>query len=247
MDITAKSARLKPAPSPDLATARFNQYGELIVQLGYQGTQQLAEEGSYFFATSAGLVVGAPTPGVGVATTATPTTFSETSPFLLIKNNNPVPGSGPGVRVVLDYIRIMCTAPGTGGTSVRYVSTTDIANPSRYTSGGSAPLSTNVNQDDSTVSNAQFHVGAIVATTRTSQARPLVGNMLLKNTIPAVGDSWLIEFAMGDSQNIIPASVGTANHPAVIIGPQQWYAGHLIIAGQSAASSFEIEVGYAER
>lgn len=249
MDVQVRIARTKPGVQLDGMGQgpRANQFGEFLVEMGYQGTQQLADEGSYYYASSAGLVAGAPTPGVGLATIAAPVAFAETSPFLLIKNNNNAPASGPGVRIVLDYIRIMCTAPGTGATSVRWVSTTDGVNVNRYTSGASQLIATNVNQDDATASNAIIRVGAIVATARASQARPLVGNMLLKNTIPAIGDSWLLEFATGDAQNTIPGAIGTAIHPAVILGPQQWYAGHLILPAQSAAASFEIEVGYAER
>lgn len=225
---------------------RVNQYRDQYVMPVFNGSQVSADEGSYFVAGSAA-IQGAGTitiqPGTGLATIATPTAFADTSPFVLVKNNN----QAGGARIILDYIKLKTTAAGTAGTSIRWLSALDSANPLRYTSGGSQLVPTNVNQDDATASGALILAGPLVAIARNAGARAPFGNILCKNAIGAAGDSFLIRFASPDGQNTLPAAVGMEVHPPVVIGPQQIYTGHLVIPSQSAASSYEIEIGYIER
>lgn len=228
--------------------ARVNHLREQITAPIFPGFEQAADEGSYFAAGSAaiqGAGVITIQPGTGLATIAAPTAFADTSPFLLIKNNNAV--RTPATRIQLVYIRLLTTVAGTAAASIRWLSALDTATTNRYTSGGSQLVPANVNIDDATISNAQIYAGALVATARGSVARAPFGNLLLKNAIGAAGDHWLIRFASPDGGNSVPAAVGMATHPPVVIGPQQWYSGHLILPSQSAASSYEIEVGYVER
>lgn len=229
---------------------RVNQFRDQMVIPLFPGMQPMADEGSYFVAGSAAIQGASTTtvqPGTGLATIAAPTTFVDTAPFILLKNNNAVPSSGVGTRIILDYIKLKTTAAGTAGTSIRWLSALDAANPLRYTSGGTILVPSNVNQDDGNVSGATIYAGPIVATARNGGARAPFGNILLKNAIGAAGDSWLIRFASPDGQNTLPGTVGMETHPPVVIGPQQIYTGHLVIPAQSAASSYEIEVGYIER
>jgi hypothetical protein len=230
---------------------RVSEYGETVNEPLWNKSHKLAKEGSYFVVTN-------PTPGTGLATIATLTSLVDTSPFAIIQNNNPgSPMNQPFID--LDYIKLTCTAPGTAGTALLWAIKTDIVN--RYTSGGSqltggvnvglGALSPNTTGRNT--SNANITAGALVAATPTSNSVRLFGHGYFRSVIPVVGDSYLINFGSGDMQvggqpkNGSAPSDFVAPHAPVTIGPGHAAYLHIWLPSQSAASSFEIEIGYAER
>lgn len=199
----------------------------------------LAKDGQYFVTTS-------PTPGTGLATIAAQASFADTAPFILINNNDPTK------YLYLDYIRLTCTAAGTAGTNISWAVKTDGVNATRYTSGGSTLTPKNPNTGSGQASSAIVYAGAIVAAAVSSSAR-LLGHGLFRTVIPVVGDSYTIkfdgDFGGGTGGQVLsgtaPAQV-IAGHAPVLIAPTHWVAFHIWLASQSAASSYEVEIGHLE-
>lgn len=200
----------------------------------------VADEGSYFTILN-------PTPGTGVAGHAAPTTMDNTKPFLIFQNSAEVGGR----RVYLDYIKLVVTAAGTGGT-LNYA-THLIDSGAGYTSGGSALTPVSVNGDLNPNSVVRSAVaGAAVATANASTQR-VVAHQTARTVIPVVGDVLLFQFGQAMSSVAGAPLEGTLQLeriiqcPPVIVAPQQWYKLVLWRASQSAAASYELEVGYWER
>lgn len=235
-------SRVKPAPRlPDGTAnprARKDAYGaSAIVSYTHKPEQMLADEGSYFVATN-------PTPGTGIASLAAPTTYDDTKPFITVQYT-----TTSGRRLFLDFLKLQCTAAGTGGTALNAVIVVDNA-ASRWTSGGSAITPVNPNMDDSTKSEAVINVGALVAAAAANKR--IVWVDTLRPVIPVVGDTYLIEFGGNPAMNSL-AVAGTAianvakKAPPVILGNGQNAAINLWLPSQSAASSYEFVLGFHER
>lgn len=191
---------------------------------------ELAEEGSYFTAKN-------PAAGTGLATIAALTTLADVSPFALVK-------SGATKPVRLDFMRLVCTAAGTGGTELRFAVRTDAtkADPT----GGTALARVNVNQGSTAAADATMFAGALAAVAASGTMREPMA-VLLKSAIPAVGDTFLIKFGCADMG--VGSSAGTVyiGAPPIIIGASQLAAFHIWLPGQALASSFEITLGFWER
>lgn len=222
---------------------RVSGYGEQFVQPLHGKLQALADEGSYFLDRN-------PTPGTGLATIAAPTALDDTKPFILLMNQAAATLS-PSRRIYLDYLKLIVTAAGTAGASINVSVKIDAAGVDRYTSGGSAITPVNPNMDSSATTNARVHAGALV-TTAANGAR-LVGHQLIRKVIPVVGDTYYLNFGAPTGPVGGSASDGTAAAqltfpmPPVIIGPGQQALIHLWLPSQSAASSYEVELGFWER
>src|SRR5258706_862465 len=108
----AIAARLLPIGNKQLdgqdQALRTTAYGDLVVQSLFQKAMALADEESTFATTG--------TIGTGIATITAPTTLVDTSPFAVLVNT--APAGGP--KCFLDLIKLICTAAGTGGTSLKY-------------------------------------------------------------------------------------------------------------------------------
>ena len=236
-------SRVLPQAQSDTTDARVRagRYGELVTQGLWNTQHALADEGAYFVSTN-------PAPGTGLATIAAPTTLADTSPFILVKNNH----KAGGKRLYLDFLKLICTAAGTGGASIHAAVKIDDVNPTRYTSGGSQITPVNVNMDDAGQSGALVYAGALVAAAASAAVR-LVDHALLRPVIPVVGDTYYLNF--GGAENMVGslAPAGTAiaqqsfNFPPVVIGPGQWAAIHVWLPSQSAASSYEFALAHVER
>lgn len=240
---TARVRRVRPPKLPDATVAenRATDYGEQIVSVLTPKHYALADEGSYFVTTN-------PTVGTGLPTIAAPTTFVATSPFLLVYNAAP---AASGKRIYLDYLRLICTAPGTGGTALHLAVTVDVARTDKWTSGGSLLVPVNPNMDSDLAAIARVYAGALLAAAA-PQAR-LLGHAPLRTAIPVINDVYCVNFGgheyTGDSVLVSGAAIAQRYipHPPVIIGPQQWAAVNLWLPAQSVASSFEVELGHWER
>jgi len=217
---------------------RSGRYGDQFVAPIGAGRTNVCDEGSYFVVTN-------PTPGTGLATIATLTALADTSPFFMLINN----ASAGGKRVYMDYIKLLVTDAGTAGASLHYNVKIDNG-VGRYTS-GSALTSTpqNCNMDSSVATGCLAYGGPLVAAAATAAAR-LLGGGLFKVSIPVVGDNYILTFgcpASGVGQGVATIANAVLNHAPVVIGPQQSFFFHIWLPSQSAASSYEIEVGWWER
>lgn len=199
-----------------------------------------ADEGGYF-------VLRNVTPGTGVAGHAAPTTHDTAKPFIFLKNG----AEAGGLRVYLDYIKLIVTAAGTAGT-LNYATHT-IDNGRTYSSGGGDLTSVNVNQQSTQSSVLKTaKVGAVVPGESNSAAARIVAHQRARTVIPVVGDELLFVFG-GEPKGSGMILAATAqlqrviHCPPIVFGPSDSY--HLVLwrASQSAAASYEVEIGAWER
>jgi hypothetical protein len=192
--------------------------------------------GNYFRA-------GSPTPGTGIAM-GIQTSFSDTANVLALLYN------GGAKRVVMDFLKLICTAAGSTTTSAHVA--VKIDNKNRYTSGGSAltPAQPDGGGQPASITNCRF--GIIVATA--VQADRLVGRDALKVAAApcwAVNDQVMMSFGtMGQQAGGIAAT--TAAKIPVALGPAIIRPGwsllvHLWnVANATTAPSWETEMGWWE-
>ncbi len=239
--VVARSTATKQQEQTE-APLRVSRYGEMVTRIvGKEGKYALADSGEYWSATN-------PTPGTGIAGIAATGAFADAESLLYIKNGASV---GDGTRIYLDFLQLIVTAAGTNGTDHRYVSKIDTG-ADRYTSGGSSITPVNPNMDSSTTSSATIKFGALVTTAASTSAR-LVQNGLIRNVITVAGDVYTFDF--GGTMTAAPAHAiaGTAianiviPHVPVVIGPQQYFVMSLHSSSQTAATSYEFNLGYWER
>lgn len=207
-------------------------------------------EGSYFTALNA-------TPGTGLAGHAAPTAAplvgtNDTKPYLVFRNGNSVASK---VRCELDYIRLTMTAIGTAGSAINWVSHVDAGQTSRYSLGTVNRLVANSpNIDLTPTSNAQIDVGPYVATAG-SASTPCrkIDQGVVRPVIGVVADVY--EWCFGPSSPAVGSIITTGTtqcavnlrHCPVVLGPLQSLLFYLWSPSQSAASSYEVSVGWIER
>jgi hypothetical protein len=222
------------------AGVRVGRYGEGYALSLFPDYGVLADEGSYFTVNNA---------QTGLATAASPQTFSATNPFLLVYNRDAQPN---GKRIYLDYATIIASAAGGGGgTSIQCAVTIDAGN--RYSSGGTELTSSivNPNLDATGGSVARVFAGNVTAAAASTSARTVVGNRYLKGAIAAAADSYVLKFGAVDQQ-MLTSSNGTLytsiqGVPKIVVGPNESALIHLWIPAQTAASTFLPELGWVER
>jgi hypothetical protein len=233
-------SRALPSPVQEginqLVNARAGRYGETYASLIVPTKHVLADQGSYFTTNNN---------QTGIATSATPTSFSSTNPFLTIYNtaqaNNPL-----SPRIYLDYATLLATAAGTAGASVQVAIALDAGN--RYTSGGTAltPIKTNSAGPGSV---AQIYAGNITAGAASGYVRYPVGNRYMKGAIPVAGDQYTLAFGSVDAPATFAISTilfSTQPVPPVVINPGETALIHIWLPSQSGASSYAPELGWWE-
>ena len=210
---------------------RRTRYGEQIVASVYGNRDYIqAAEGSYFVFQTA-------TPGTAYNMAgATQTAWVATTPTLSIYNG----ASAGGKSLYLDFIQILFATAGTAGTRIEGALISDTVD--RYSSGGTALVGYNVNSGSSIASGATVKAGAITASAATSPA--YVGRFTLSTAIPAVGESYRIEFGT-------PGSAGHTSKIArvapIVVPPTDSLLLYLWSPSQSATPTVEVSVGLWER
>jgi len=206
------------------------------------------EGGEYYVAMN-------PTLLTGLANQAAPVAFDATKGFLTCRNGDQTGGKS----IVPDFLKLICTAPGTAGTFPRViVSLDDDAGNTKWTSGGTllagtgsptpGALSPNGRQGASGI--ATVHAGALVTVAGPAERR--VANAIFRTTIPVIGDEYTLLFGTDAPEPSSPTLNGTnpisvvKHAPAVEIAPKQVMTVYLILPSQSAASSWEPQLGYWE-
>lgn len=217
---------------------RVSRRGELYTQ--GVNRHAFADAGEYFVLTNA-------TPGTGIAGHAAPGgTVDDTKPLLYLRNDSAV---GDGKRIYLDYLRLQVTAAGANGTDVRFAVKADTGSARRSSAGTAiTPVNPNMASTTSGASDMTCYFGPVVAAAATTSAR-LITQRLHRNVIAVVGDTYFFDFGL---ERLAPASLavaGTAitnivhNCPPVVLGPQDQFLLHHMATSQTAASSFEFELG----
>lgn len=239
---TGKIARALPTRlvdgTIDTESERRTGYGEAYVMPF--SPRLAADEGAYFVARNA-------TPGTGVAGHAACTTHDTEKAYVMLKNG----AATNGERVYLDYLKLLVTAAGTAGT-LNYATHT-VDKDRTYSSGGGDLTIVNVNLQ-STRSHVltTAKIGAVVpAQANTSNAR-IVAHQRARNVIPVVGDVLLFNFggAAVPSGAVLEGTTElerVIHCPPIVLGPGDSY--HLVLwrGSQSAAASYECELGFWQR
>jgi hypothetical protein len=237
-------SQVLPSVSQDGQTKAFraSRRGDQIAYVTGKPNYELADSGCYFVARN-------PTAGSGIAGIADVTGVSDTKTLLFLRNDNSV---ASGKRIYIDYLKLITTAAGTNGTTTMYWSKLDTG-ASRVGTGGTSITGKNCNMADSTASGATLAFGAVASGAASANVRYLTsGN--LRSVITVVGDEYLFDFG---AQACLPraavVTTGTAvvnivtKHPPVVLGPTDQFLFGIGAASQSAASSFEFEIGWWER
>lgn len=234
-----------PQPTVDgqegeVALSRYRDAKIIIVS---PKMQALADEGSYFVANNS---------GTGVATTAAPTSFSDTAPLFTI--NNADSAQNPARKsIYLDWLRITETAAGTGGVDLRLRGIIDYTVPSAGT------LLTPLNVNSDVPKSASIAVPRILPTgiTQSGNSRVVIGTHVViptQTTPLAALSEVFINFGGLDSPSPVYNAAAGANitkwwygWPPLVIGPGAVFMLEHLITSQSAASSWTVEAGWWER
>lgn len=197
-----------------------------------------------------------PTVGTGIALNADPTAISATEAALIVDNSaNRL--NGDNHHVIIDYIKLTCTAAGTGATKARLALYID--NINRYSSGGTELTGRSTSYDTSSsytdrTPKGKVYFGDLTATAASSAKH--VGTILLKSDTEAapcfvVDDSFFIShfvepsFQQDGATN--PVVSAKFKVPYTVLGPGASLIVAPLFPSQSAASSFEIEVATIEK
>lgn len=247
-----RSSRALPQANPDAQPVEFrlSRYGDQQILALVPTTHALADEGSYFVATN-------PVPSTVLAygSAGTQVAFSDTVPFMQVKNQ--AQQGDPGARrTFLQYLRIIQiggTAPATT-TSVQVAVKVDSRD--RTASAGTPATHTpvNVNMDDQRTSSTQVIVftGAVATIPAAGPSARLVGRAQLKGGPTLLLDEYNVAFGTVDpsSQGGYLTTVASyiSRLPPVVLGPQQTATIHLWLPGGATNPfSYEYELGFFER
>lgn len=219
------------------AQIRVSPFGEIINAPPFYLSG--AVDGSLFFTTNA-------TIGTAVAiNAAAQATFSATAPTFLIRNTDTLKD------ITVRNLRLICSAIGTGVTSLDCLITTDTLN--RYSSGGLLRTPLNVRADQSAASISQVYdaTTAIVATAAGASARN-VGRGKIRTGSPNIGDVYGLLFGndnipeMGSLTGTTAQKI-TVNLPPFIVPPGGTGLVYIWGAGQTAAPTYEYNIEHNER
>jgi hypothetical protein len=197
-----------------------------------------------------------PSVGTGIALNADPTAIAATEAALIV-DNSANRSNGDNHHVIIDYIKMTCTAAGTGATKARLAFYID--NINRYSSGGteltgkSTSYDTTSNYSDRTP-KAKVYFGDLTAAAASS-AKHLHTSLIKSDTQAApcfiVDDSFFLSHFVEPSfqQDAASSPVVSAKFkiPYIPLGPGTSLVVAPLFPNQSAAASFEIEVGLVEK
>ncbi len=203
-----------------------------------------ADQGGYYAFTNT-------TAGTGQVSGVV-TSLANTTPYLLIKNNNP---AGSGINLYMDYLQVLCTVAGVGHTGgpLWTFAVERAANLSRYTSGGAQFTPQNTRSDGANANgNALIYCGVLLAAAGGSVGT--IASFLTKpGHIEIIGDTSRFDFGACEQQpqngladNSTTISHGLFNVPPVVIGPQTWLQVNYWGASMSTGTTFLVNGGYLE-
>jgi hypothetical protein len=185
-------------------TLRGNGYGESYCQpASPDGLDVCLGEGSYFTGALA-----ASTPGAGFVTGATQVGFSDTSAFLLLKNNAPL---NSNINIRPDTLKLIVNGVGAAITSLHLAAVLDDASRWGNNPGGSL-LAFAANGSGPLQSNSQAVAGGLGPQAATGNKK-LVGRCVLKAAAPVLNDEFIIRFSNAAQPS---GSIAAANAATVV-------------------------------
>ena len=246
-------SRNRPQAWPDRAEGRFRlgRYGEQLSQSLTPTKHQLAEEGSYFVATT-------PTPGTGIAMTIS-TAFADTVAMFAIKNIAD-PANPASKWIYLDYLRLILL--GTAPTAVvsRHFAIkrsthdrepTTVANRTVMT-----PVNVSKSGDASIARPLSYSAAAAMTVPASVVSDPVVCRACLPTGLGITGDQYILKFGGEDmapmtgltaTRAAAPATIVT-NAPPLIIAPGEWLVFHeWCLTEATNGPTFEHELAWWER
>ena len=211
------------------ADERRTRYGEPVVQaLNGSNDSAHAVGGSYFVAQTA-------TPGTAYNLTgATQTAWVATTPTLTVFNN----AAAGGAFLIPDFLQITFATAGVAGTRVEGAIVTDTI--TRRSSGGTLLTSYNARSDSAYGASPAVAYGGDITAVAAS-APKYVGRFTLSTAIPAIGETYRIEFGAP-----VASSVGskTARVSPIVVPPQASVLVYLWLPSQTTAPTGEVSFGY---
>lgn len=226
---------------------RLSRYQEQYSLSPMVGESVLADEGSLFAAT---MLPGATPLQLGISAV-----YSATAAALVCKNNAPINGGPNSPRVFIRHIHFSLAVAPAAGTDLQYASILDNINRSPTTVAPVATPATasaylppvvcpNMNENPQANGVWWFPVSIAAGVPPTipaqgGNARVIVGNGLLRAQIPVASaagasDDYRIVFganAATSGQLVTAAAAGASriveSHPAVVIGPQEYFIFYL--------------------
>jgi hypothetical protein len=241
---------------------RIGKFGEVYGVHPLFGDRALVDEGSLFTATM--------TPGQTALQLGLSAAFSATAAALVIKNNAPA-GKVGSPNLIMRHIHMVVVTAPTAGTSLRYATVLDsgprtpttvspVASPATVTAYSVAPCNSNMDAEINSVAQVYFPLsiaaGAPPTIPGAVNARTVIGNGHLRGQIPVAEDDYRIIFGqdgLAGGSLVTAAPAGASRvvepHPAVEIGPQQFFIFYLwapsnITAGLAFSG---LDVGWIER
>lgn len=190
----------------------------------------MADLGMYWSAVN-------PTPGTGLATIAALATLTDITPFIQIN---------AGVKnIAIDFLRLQCTAAGTGGTQLRFAQQVGAAKAAP--TGGTQIIPKNVANVGTALSS--IWAGPLAAAAGTPN---LIDHSILRSSIPQVGDCYFLKFGSLDTSspgivtNVASPGVFNINMMPYIVPAGLTGQLHIWLPGQTVASSWEVALGFYE-
>jgi hypothetical protein len=228
----------------DASGQRMSDYQEPFVTLVGASNHPLADEGSYFKICNA-------TPGTGIATGAAVTAFSNTTPYLIIQNND------QARSLYMDYIRLTSTAAYTGATALHATLAIDTIN-TRYTSGATMIVNStgatggqisSPRSSQTAPATVAVWAGPVTAAAASANQRIIVPDLILRTAIPVIGDQFTMKFGgiegLGSGlalNGTAPSQINNTIEP-VIIDPGHALVLCLWAPASSAGGTFQPEIG----
>ena len=260
-------SRLLPTPTFDGAdqekVARLGRYGDVRTESMWPTDHLLADEGTLMVATTL--------PGATALQLGLSAAFSGTAAAFVLGNSD-VAG---GKRIYPKFLRLSQSVAPTSGTNLRYCIVIDSKDRTPTTisngTGGSGPgtpatvtayrapvVCTNQDVNPTIVGVPFFPIsiaaGAPITVPAAGQfARTIVGNGMLKNSIPVVFDQYQIQFGGADLGGTFQGAAAVAkiidHAPAIVIGPGQFMVIHMWSASNATAGNAwdDVSIGWIER
>ena len=231
---------------------RLGRYGDLKVETSWYGDALLADEGTIMVATTL--------PGATALYEGIQTAYVATQAAFVLVNSDPAGGK----RIYPKYLSLCQSQAPASGTCLRYTIVLDNVNRTPTTlssgTGGTGPgtaagntgyrapvVCTNADLNPQIVGIPYFTLGQTGSTGSMTVpspgpgARTIVGNRMLKPSIPVVLDQYLIQFGGGDAGGTFQAGAALAkiveHAPALVIGPGQTMLVHLWSTSNAANSN----------
>ena len=201
-------------------------------------------------------VVNSLEPGAAIRTNATPVTYEANEAFIVITNAESATSEGKDALVLPDYVKLTLAVSGTAGKGFKIVWVEDASD--RYTSGGTSLTTlaachyvTTKSGFSRVTTSADINVGDLTLADADDEGYIGVSCFVPTQaaTIGKIGDEYITKFG-GEQQFTNGVSVGANKiidtKSPVVLGRGCSLVGHILIEGQSAYSSFDVEVGWVE-